>query len=511
MRSLLAAALGAVACGVEDRGQPEGASPLPSGGSTSGAGGADNAAGAAGDGGDAADAGDAGFGGETTTAGSGGMAGSAGATAVAGSSGSAGSAGSASTERPKTVHIAMTEDHACAVSSDGRVQCWGDNFYGQLGLGDTTGTLEWVGDDETPASVGDAKIGGFAKQVATGMQGTCVLYDTGGVRCWGSYPGPRDRQGVESIGDDETPDSVPEVAFGGVATQIIAAGVHACALMEGGAVRCWGLSDIGALGYGNTAVGENSWIGDDEAPALAGDVPVGGKVIQLSSTGGHVCALLETNTVRCWGGGDAGKLGYQSTENVGDDETPASMGDIDVGGPVKQVAAGGSHSCVLFLDGTVRCWGARVPTGWGVEPIGDNEPPSTAPLIDLGGKAIYIAAGSLRTCAILEGGWVRCWGEGVYVASGYGKLGTIGDDETPAEAGDIPVGGPAVQIECAGQYMCVLLENGDVRCWGGDATKIPYPALDQPPLGVPFVPIIGDNEYPDYYPPIELFTAPPLP
>jgi alpha-tubulin suppressor-like RCC1 family protein len=42
----------------------------------------------------------------------------------------------------------------------------------------------------------------------------------------------------------------------------------------------------------------------------------------------HTCAVLETGTVRCWGNNHFGQLGYGNTAPVGDDETPASVGDV---------------------------------------------------------------------------------------------------------------------------------------------------------------------------------------
>ena len=43
---------------------------------------------------------------------------------------------------------------------------------------------------------------------------------------------------------------------------------------------------------------------------------------------------------------------------IGDSETPASAGDVDVGGVVVQLAAGYQHTCAVLDDGAVRCWGA---------------------------------------------------------------------------------------------------------------------------------------------------------
>ena len=68
----------------------------------------------------------------------------------------------------------------------------------------------------------------------------------------------------------------------------------------------------------------------------------------------HTCALLSGGAVRCWGDGASGRLGYGNTNNIGDNETPASAGDVDVGGTVTEIAAG-RHTCALLSTGAVRC------------------------------------------------------------------------------------------------------------------------------------------------------------
>jgi alpha-tubulin suppressor-like RCC1 family protein len=115
-------------------------------------------------------------------------------------------------------------------------------------------------------------------------------------------------------------------------------------------VRCWGRSQYGQLGYGNVAEcdllcssGTQCCIGDNEIPASAGDVEVGGFVVQVATGYNHTCALLDSGDLYCWGWGAHAKLGYgntaectNSTSNcseaaqccIGDDETPASAGDV---------------------------------------------------------------------------------------------------------------------------------------------------------------------------------------
>ncbi|MCB1319123.1 MAG: hypothetical protein KDK34_02655, partial [Leptospiraceae bacterium] len=69
-------------------------------------------------------------------------------------------------------------------------------------------------------------------------------------------------------------------------------------------------------------------IGDDETPASAGDVNVGGTVTQIDAGDNHNCAIVDTGSVRCWGDGANGRLGYGNTNSIGDN--PAEMPPADV-------------------------------------------------------------------------------------------------------------------------------------------------------------------------------------
>lgn len=324
--------------------------------------------------------------------------------------------------------------HTCAVVGDGAVRCWGDGASGRLGYGSLTS----VGDDEVPASVSTVNIGNSVTMVAAGSRHTCVRSGTGTVRCWGEgVSGQLGYGNLNSVGDNEVPASVGLVDVGGSVTQVVAGDAHTCALMASGAVRCWGSGSDGRLGYGHVAP-----VGDNEPPSAESELVIGSAVLQLAAGGAHTCALIAAGAVRCWGDNAVGQLGYGNTADVGDNETPQAAGNVNVGGFVVQLAAGARHTCARLASGTVRCWGAGANgrLGYGATAnIGDNEPPASAGDIVLGATAELVVAGGNHTCALLTSGAVRCWGAGTDGALGYGNTADIGDDELPSTAGDVPV------------------------------------------------------------------------
>jgi alpha-tubulin suppressor-like RCC1 family protein len=368
---------------------------------------------------------------------------------------------------PRMVALSAGGAHTCAKLFNGsHLRCWGAGSDGKLGYGGTRN----VGDDMVPSAAGDVPVGGVVTQVSAGSSHTCALLVGGAVRCWGNGANGRLGYGnTNSIGDNEAPSVAGNVNIGGIAIQIAAGGAHTCALLANGVVRCWGDGTYGQLGYGNT-----NTIGDNETPGSLGvDVNLGGiTATQIAAGGSHTCALMITGAVRCWGRGASGQLGYGNTNNIGDNETPASAGNVNVGGPVSQIAAGDAHTCALLTaTGGVRCWGDGASGRLGyanTNNIGDNETPLSAGSVSVG-AATQVAAGGAHTCAILQNGSVRCWGLGANGQLGYGNVVDIGDNEGPSSVGAVSLLDLTVsQIVAGWRHTCVLTNAGRVQCWGGN-------------------------------------------
>jgi alpha-tubulin suppressor-like RCC1 family protein len=249
--------------------------------------------------------------------------------------------------------------------------------------------------------------------LTAGSNFTCALLDDGEVRCWGgNSTGQLGLGSTADIGDDETPTAVPPVRLGGPAVAIAAAGFHTCAILAEGALRCWGGNGAGELGTGDT-----HGIGADDVPAANPPVRlgVGRTAVAVDAGLGTTCAILDTGAVRCWGYGGQGALGLGHDESIGDDESPASVPPVRLGEGRRgaALALGAYHSCALLDDGTVRCWGpnGRGELGYGhLTPIGDAATPDQAGPVQLPARAVELAAGGYHTCALLETGALRCWG-----------------------------------------------------------------------------------------------------
>src|SRR2546427_4662560 len=126
------------------------------------------------------------------------------------------------------------------------------------------------------------------------------------------------------------------------ATAVDMGAFHSCALLQDGAVRCWGNNNSGQLGDGTTV--------DSPTP-----VAVTGMTGASAVSGGgfHTCASFPDGTLQCWGRNNAGQLGDPATiQRMA--TTPVPVTGITT---AVAVAAGAFHTCALLGDGTVRCWG----------------------------------------------------------------------------------------------------------------------------------------------------------
>ncbi|MDC0667597.1 EGF domain-containing protein [Nannocystis radixulma] len=380
---------------------------------------------------------------------------------------------------PTGVRQLVTGDgHTCALFEDGRVKCWGDNQYGQLGLGDT----EARGDDpgEMGADLPAVDLGDGVVAVALSAREvhTCAALDDGEVKCWGINAGGQLGLGdTDNRGDDpgEMGDALPFVDLGARAHAVdVSVGtVHSCALLQDGGVKCWGTNYGGQLGLGDTAArGDGPGEMGDALPLVA----LGGPAAVLSAGQLHTCVRLDSDAVKCWGIASSGQLGHGDAQNRGDQpgEMGAMLPAVQLGAatPVA-VVGGGQATCATFDDSSLKCWGANNVGQLG---LGDTEYRGDSPgqmgddlpVVELGPKAQSVSANEAHACAVLAGGVVKCWGINNYGQLGVGDTVTRGDG--PGEMGDalpiIDLGDQAEAVSVGWTHTCALLEDGAVKCWG---------------------------------------------
>ena len=410
----------------------------------------------------------------------------------------------------------FNQDVMCILTDRGTVRCWGDRWRPLFAYGRRT--RGFVG----PPGVGDMPLGGLALQFRQGFSNDCVRTVAGDVRCWGLANGGLLGYGnLEHVGDDETLEEVGPVPVGvpGRVVDIGGGDDFVCVVYDSGRVRCWGSNHAGQLGMGHQ---DQINVGDDETPAdMDSDVLLGGRAVQVAGGRYKACALLDTGKVRCWGinaedwdwrnkeviGASVG-LGYGEAfgthEPIGDDEPPSAAGDLELPGTAKKIAVGGYHMCALMDEGAVRCWGdaglgnlGHGDNWW--EHIGDDETTAATVPLYFESPVVDLAAAYWHTCVLLENGSVRCWGDG-YSSGQLGIPGVfrLGDNEKITSVPPVRVGGPVARIFLYQDGTCAVMRAGGLRCWGYNGGI----------LGYPFTGNIGKGEHPESVGDIMLFPGP---
>lgn len=309
------------------------------------------------------------------------------------------------------VYSSSEADHTCATNSAGRVTCWGRNDDGQLGLGDTANRGDGAG--EMGSSLTAVSLGTNRKAIAIsgGSRHSCAILDNGAVKCWGrNDSGQLGLGDTDSRGDElgEMGDALGAVNLGtGRTAKALTGGTsHTCAILDNDSVKCWGKNSAGQLGLGDM---DDRGDGAGEMGDALGTVNLGtGRTAKrLVSGSGHNCAILDNNSVKCWGLNTAGQLGLGDTDDRGNNA--GEMGDslpsvnLGTGRTAKDLAAGATHTCAILDDDSVKCWGTNL---FGQLGIGDGTDRGNN-AADMGNSLPTVSLGAGRSAKTLSLGWLH--------------------------------------------------------------------------------------------------------
>lgn len=317
--------------------------------------------------------------------------------------------------------------HVCVLTSLGGVKCVGDNTFGQLGdgMGGVFGNFSSTWVDVPGLTSGVISI-------TSGDAFLCALTSAGRVKCWGSNAwgqlGTSTDDQCQPFGTAVSCSTGPVDVTGlmsGV-TAIVAGSGHACAVPGGGGVQCWGDNSAGQLGDGTRS--------GRVTPVAVQGLPNG--VTSIAAGGFHTCAIGPSVSPVCWGRDDYGQLGDGTTGDDSLDTLdivrthPVEV--THLGDDAAAIAAGRYHTCVLTKRRGVDCWGRNAEGQLGNGTTGHSGLPG--PVVGLASEVTAVAAGGVHSCAITSDGQVKCWGQNLVgqLGDGTGTNSSVPVDATGA-------------------------------------------------------------------------------
>jgi len=360
--------------------------------------------------------------------------------------------------------------HALVRQANGDLYTFGDNNWGQLGLGSTA-------NQSTPIKVQDI---GPVSLTASGRHHSLAVSND---KLYGWGKNSTGQLGIGSNSNEVTsPTLVPNFPPDGTTIKAIAVGsYHSLCLLSNGDLYSWGWNDSGQLGIGSDV--------SKSAPVQVPlNLPSGTQVTAISCGSEYNLILLSNGDLYSWGDNTHGTLGLGSMA-----QKPEATKVDSIIMRVTAISAGAFHAACVLENGELLAWGrnqyGQLGDGFTMK---QNLPQSVIPFGN-GASVIDISLGWDFSLCALSNGDIYGWG-----SNSDGQLGTGFSqfEQTPKMLSRISYEHDIVSISAGAFHAICLLSNGDVYSWGyniygelgiGSSTKEFYPvklaAIGAGPLG----------------------------
>jgi alpha-tubulin suppressor-like RCC1 family protein len=303
--------------------------------------------------------------------------------------------------------VSAGNQFSVAIKNDGTMWSWGEGAFGKLGQGSTT-------DYSSPVQIGALTTW---SQVSAGHAHTLAIKTGGTLWAWGQNT----TYGQLGLGDTTNRSSPVQV---GALTDwlYVAAGFYSSfAIKTDGTMWSWGGNDDGALG-----------IDDGTFARRSSPVQIGSNTYWASVAGGRDGALAVTTDGKLfsWGLNNSGELGLgDTTYRI----SPVQVGALTTWA---QVSMGrGNYSSAVKTDGTMWTWGKN-----NFGQLGQNNTTNYSSPVQVGALTTWskVAAGNLVALAVKTDGTLWAWGDGGDGSLGQGN--TL-DYSSPVQVGSLTTWG----------------------------------------------------------------------
>ncbi|MEM3374481.1 MAG: PGF-pre-PGF domain-containing protein [Candidatus Woesearchaeota archaeon] len=266
---------------------------------------------------------------------------------------------------------------SCGILENNFLYCWGNNDYGQLGIGNY--------ENKTIPYPIKSNIN-FTK-ISVGYEHACAISENNSLYCWGSNI--YGQLGIGYADLNITNRTLPTLVNSSFLFKDVSAGFsHTCGILVNGSAYCWGLGIYGNLGTGDFK--------NYSSPVA---VNFSNKFIDISAGFSHTCGLLNNGSLYCWGNNDHGQLGIGSLDNS---SNPFAIENY----LFKKISLGYDYSCGLLINNSAYCWGKNNYGQLGNGSLKNSTLPVAVNISEL----LDIDADILATCGILLNKTPVCWG-----------------------------------------------------------------------------------------------------
>ncbi len=226
--------------------------------------------------------------------------------------------------------ITAGAEFTCGLTG-GQAYCWGANYSGQFGTGDTATALP------RPTLAGGGRT---FRVITAGSNFTCGIAGTN-FYCWGE-----NTEGQLGSGDFASRLAPAEVTPDvGVVTLASTSSIHMCGIDADGEAYCWGQNVVWELGIGPDTAGRPN-------PTL---VATSERFRSIAGGGVFSCGIALSGTTYCWGAKDwGGEFGMLGTASPAESPVPVPVAG---GHEVRPVVTGWGSACGVTTAGHVYCWG----------------------------------------------------------------------------------------------------------------------------------------------------------
>lgn len=334
------------------------------------------------------------------------------------------------------VKVEAGDNFSCGIDDTDSLYCWGNGRFGRLGDGSTIEHSNTDPYTPVPANGFDPNS---VKDFSVGHQTVCAIQNSGKLYCWGNGKYGQLGHGVlENSGDpvpvnpgpDTTPLDVDNIK------QVSVGLFHVCAIDASDKLFCWGEEFDGRLGFKAGSVDDIN-CGDDAGFTPCEDEPravISGSSffdpddVQYVSAGGlHTCAINNSNQIFCWGAGSMGQLG-DGNNTASNTPVYINMLDFELN-QASTIASGYEHTCSIDIGGKMLCWGSnqegQLGDGTNFAKPFPSFPSTGEGLLQLDVVGISVSVSRGTTCASDSSGKLYCWGEGTSGQLGNGTSGLV--------------------------------------------------------------------------------------